>query len=133
MLPESFGWRRHFNKISLFPPSYCGENCVEHFESKCTLKFFFFFSQISQIKMIEHSTKQRQSRRESTFGSYPQAIAPQKKRKWYQYGIIYRVLYWCLVMLFLVLVVVALHFGLKVEFGQCSAYDIKCGKGKNPS
>lgn len=83
--------------------------------------------------MIEHSTKQREAKKNNSFGSSPYSVAPQKNKKWYKYGIIYRVLYWCLVMLFLILVVLALHFGLKVEFGQCSAYDIKCGKGTDTS
>lgn len=83
--------------------------------------------------MIEHSTKQREAKKNNSFGSSPYSVAPQKNKKWYKYGIIYRVLYWFLVMLFLILVVLALHFGLKVEFGQCSAYDIKCGKGTDTS
>lgn len=76
--------------------------------------------------MLRHSVTQSSAKNDNLNHSTLFTPAPQKRKKWYKYGIIYRVLYWCLVMLFLLLILVALHFGLKVEFGQCSAYDIKC-------
>lgn len=49
-----------------------------------------------------------------------------KKHKWSRYGIIYRILYWLLVILLACLIIAGLHFALKADFGQCSSYDFKC-------
>ncbi|KAH8300323.1 hypothetical protein KR044_012921 [Drosophila immigrans] len=44
----------------------------------------------------------------------------------YWYRIIGRTLYWGFVLTVIGLICLGLHYSFQADFGQCSAYDIKC-------
>lgn len=75
--------------------------------------------------MREYINKKTISKDESDSGSN-YSLTLKKERKWSKFSVVYRILYWFLVMLLACLIVAGLHFALKADFGQCSSYDIKC-------